>query len=108
MGNLVAANPAALTHLTVHFARNSDEALRPLAAALRHNTHLRDLHMGGHNLSLLFVRTELAPAVHANTGLRCLDIHTRIADQQQVGDEGTNALLAQLEQHAAARRDASA
>lgn len=75
---LVAANSPALTHLDVSGSQLVPAELLPLLAALRSNTHLRDLNMTLHGLSELSDDVELAeqelfPAVEANASLRRLE-----------------------------------
>jgi hypothetical protein len=71
LGALVAANAPALTALDVNGAQLGDEGMRPLAEALRLNTHLQSLEVDGNALTRTF-RSELAAAARACTSLRTL------------------------------------
>lgn len=47
-----------------------DAGLRPILVALRGCTHLRSFHCSRNGLTPVFARSELLPAVAANTSLR--------------------------------------
>jgi hypothetical protein len=68
-GALVAANSPALKCLCVERCTLGDAGLRPLARALRVNTHLLSLSVPGNGMSAAFARTELLPAVRVNASL---------------------------------------
>ena len=70
LGALVAANAPALTLLKVSFCRIGEQGWRPVFEALRVNTHLREFHFGGGEMTNEFAAHVLLPAVRANTGLR--------------------------------------
>jgi hypothetical protein len=72
LGALVAANAPSLTALTISRWDGGGAMLRPLFAALPHNTHLLLLNVSGNHFSEAFARNELLPAVRANTSLRFL------------------------------------
>jgi hypothetical protein len=65
---LLLANAPALQTLGISDCRLGDEGMRPVFAALRHNTHLTKLNADD-EMSEAFARNELLPAVRANTSL---------------------------------------
>jgi hypothetical protein len=70
---LVAANAPALQEIRVQDCNLGDAGLGPLFHALPANTHLTTLTCSDNELSDVFVRDALLPAVRANTSLRELD-----------------------------------
>jgi hypothetical protein len=76
LGALVAANAPALTHFDVGWCNLGDDGLRALLEALPHNTHLRELLCLQNDISHMFWRDVLRPAVRANTSLRKLEAST--------------------------------
>jgi hypothetical protein len=74
LGALVAANAPSLTQLDVSSSNLEDAGLRPLFAALPRNTHLRTLDCQSNDMSAACGRDVLLPALRANTSLRSLDI----------------------------------
>ncbi len=74
---LVAANAPALEELDVSLCDLGDVGLRPLFQALHANTHLRVLNVSGNGITETFARTQLLPAVRANTGVRELTVGLR-------------------------------
>jgi hypothetical protein len=72
LGALGATNAPALTALDLTYGRLDDAALRPLVAALPHNTHLRTLDAAANVMSDACARDVLLPALYANASLRRL------------------------------------
>jgi hypothetical protein len=68
--------------------------MRPVAEALRHNTHLTTLNCGGNDTSEAFARNELLPAVRANCSLREL-----FADQSAPAHEAVALVAARARTH---------
>jgi hypothetical protein len=71
LGALLAAN-ARLTQLDVSFCALGNAGLRPLLAALPHNTHLRTLNVSSNGFTQAFARDVLLPALRVNTSLRSM------------------------------------
>lgn len=74
LGALVSANAPALTYLNVCENHLGDDGLRPMLTALPGNTHLRVLKIDANGCSEAFARTDLLPAVRANTSLHVLSV----------------------------------
>jgi hypothetical protein len=74
---IVAANAPALARLDVSECDLGDDGLRPLFAALAHNSHLRKLDCSSNNMSEACARDALLPAVRANGSLRTLKLELR-------------------------------
>jgi hypothetical protein len=72
LGALVAANAPALEELHISFCGLGDAGLRPVAQALRANTHLTQLECKGNGATEQWARDDLLPAVRANTALQRL------------------------------------
>jgi hypothetical protein len=93
LGALVAANAPALTELNASYSNLRDAGLRPLFAALPHNTHLRSLSVAYNAMSAELARDVLLSAVRANTSLR----------QLRAVRFGTHAIADEAEELVAAR-----
>jgi hypothetical protein len=72
LGALVAANAPALRMLDVSSCSLGEHGLRPLFDALPGNAHLHTLDVRTNGISEAFARTQLLPAVRANSSLRVL------------------------------------
>jgi hypothetical protein len=74
LGALVAADAPALTQLSLALCDLGDEGLRALMEALPRNTHLRTLDVRYNEVTEAFARDVLLPAVRANTSLQRLHV----------------------------------
>ena len=72
-----ANNVPALTCLDASDFGLGDAGLEQLVGALQSNTHLRELHLRGNQMSNGFMRGRLLPALRANTGLRTVTVDER-------------------------------
>ncbi len=70
---LIAADAPALRELHFPCCFLGDAAMGRIADALAHNTHLQVLDCRSANMSEVFVRTRLLPALRANTSLQRVD-----------------------------------
>jgi hypothetical protein len=95
----VAANAPALQLLDVSSCELGDDGLGPLVDALAINTHLRTLECEANNLSAVFARKRLLPAVVTNTSLRRLRL---LVDEEYDVDEDEEG--GELEEGLAIRR----
>jgi hypothetical protein len=80
LGALISANAPALTALDVSGWRLGNEGMRPLAAALSANTHLRSLDVRSNAVSAAFIEQQLRPAVEAHPLLRTPNATTFLFD----------------------------
>jgi hypothetical protein len=75
LGALLSADAPALCHLDLSHSARGEGVLTPLAHALAANTRLRTLSLIACGASEAFARDALAPALHANAGLRSLSLN---------------------------------
>ena len=73
LGALLRANLPSLRGLRVKRCVLGDDGLAPLLEGLAANTHLRELHCKGNNLSEAFKRDRLTPALAALAARAALD-----------------------------------
>ena len=95
LGAIVFVNSAALRSLDVEHSTLGDPGIGPLMAALRHNTHLRELICNNNGMSAAFARARFLSAVRDNTSLRKL-----VASEQWGNQEDGQAPPAVLEAEA--------
>jgi hypothetical protein len=84
---LVAADAPALQELDISCNVLGDDGLAPLVAALPRNRHLRVLNIADNGMSDEFARSQLLPAVRANTGLHQLSCSSDAEEAEHAAEE---------------------